>query len=418
MAKAVDKINAGVVVATRFVVPGDQIFTEYVNYMDRDEATRNENFIKFSAYQDYMGNPNKTTSLFTADKDQLKADEKQKLKNAFEVAQKNDSLMWQTVISFDNRFLEENGIYNAETQVVDEVKIRELTRGCMNKMLGKENMSNTAIWSAAIHFNTDNIHIHIATVEPIPTREKVVYQGKEQYRGKFKYSSIAAGKSNVVNSIMQQQPENQLINDLIRGTFVKNLKEKELDKDDALSKTFLDIYRKLPSDKRKWYYNMDAIKDIRPLIDELSKAYIEIYHKKDFEKLQNYLRGQEDKYKIAYGTGQENPNVEKRIQNHYAENKLNDMYARMGNAILTELRDYDRENRAAYYKHVKNHKHSAGAAGLLPLKDYRYFNANNSISLRSCLKKLKRSLRDDFEKRRSMMEYEQMEERIRQETER
>lgn len=415
MAKTVDKINAGVVVVTRFVASGNKLFTAYINYIDRDEATRNENFFSYSLYQDYMDDPNKSSSLFTADKDQLNPLEKQKLKKVFETAQKNQSLMWQTVISFDNHFLEENGIYHSETQMVDEIKLRELTRGCMGKILEKEKMSGTSIWSAAVHFNTDNIHIHVATVEPIPTRGKIIYQGKEQYRGKFKYSSISAGKSNVVNQIMKQQPENQLINNLIRGTFIKNLKERELDKDDALSKMFLDIYKKLPNDQRNWFYNKNEMKEIRPLIDELSKAYLDIYHKKDFEKLQSYLQIQEDKYKTAYGTGQNNSNTMNRIQNDFASNKLDDMYTRMGNAILTELRAYDKENRAAYYKYVKNHKQSASIQ--LP-KHYKLFQGNNSISLRSCLKKLKRTLHDDFEKRKNMMEYEQLEEKIQKETDR
>lgn len=415
MAKAVDKINAGVVVATRFVVPEADTFQSYIEYIDRDTATRSEHYSEYSAYQDYMDNPEKTTELFTADKDTLSAEEKQKLKQAFQVAQKNGSLMWQTVISFDNAFLEKNGIYNSETQTVDENKMRELTRGCMENMLKHENFFDTALWSAAIHFNTDNIHIHIATTEPVPTREKIKYKDEEQYRGKFKYESIAAGKRYVVNDILQQQPENQLINDIIRGTFVKNIKTRELDKDKALSKLFLNIYRKLPNDKRMWYYNMNSIKDIRPLIDKLSKTYIETYHKEDFEKLQKYLDKQQDKYMEAYGTGKENKNPEQRIPNNYAGNKINDMYARMGNAILSELRAYDKENRAAYYKYLRNHK---GTLGKRSPANYRQFNPNNSISLRSSLKKLRRSLQDEYEKKKNLILYEEMEESIRQENER
>lgn len=415
MAKAVDKINAGVVVTTRFVVPSADTFQNYIEYINRDTATRNEHYTEYSAYQGYMDNPEKTTELFTADKDKLSAVEKQKLKQAFQIAQKNGSLMWQTVISFDNAFLEKNGIYNSETQTVDENKMRELTRGCMENMLKHEKISETALWSGAIHFNTDNIHIHVATVEPIPTREKVKYKGKEQYRGKFKYESIAAGKRYVVNDILQQQPENQLINDIIRGTFVKNIKTRELDKDGALSKLFLDIYRKLPDDKRMWYYNMNAIKDIRPLIDKLSKTYIETYHKEDFEKLKKYLNTKQEKYKEAYGTGEKNKNPDQRVPNNYAENKINDMYVRMGNTILSELRAYDKENRAAYYKYLRNHKGTPGKRAPI---NYRLFNPNNSISLRSSLSRLKRALQEDYEKKRNQMLYEEMEETIQQESER
>lgn len=38
-----------------------------------------------------------------------------------------------------------------------------------------ESLEN-ATWSAAIHYNTDNIHVHVATVEPAPCRQKKMYQ--------------------------------------------------------------------------------------------------------------------------------------------------------------------------------------------------------------------------------------------------
>ena len=40
-------------------------------------------------------------------------------------------------------------------------------------MLEKENLQNS-VWSGAIHYNTDNIHIHVATVEPSPLRKKEI----------------------------------------------------------------------------------------------------------------------------------------------------------------------------------------------------------------------------------------------------
>lgn len=94
-----------------------------------------------------------------------------------------------------------------------EKKIYEATRKAVSKMLKSEGLEN-AVWSAAIHFNTDNIHVHIATVEPEPMRKKKEYiqyrtvekDGKrikepildrkgqsiktEEYVGRFKQKSI------------------------------------------------------------------------------------------------------------------------------------------------------------------------------------------------------------------------------------
>lgn len=129
-----------------------------------------------------MGNPNKSTGLFTRDKDNLMFEEKRELKAVFETAQRNESLMWQTVISFDNQWLENNGLYDQKNSILDEQKLKEVARLAINRMLKNEGLDH-AVWSAAIHYNTDNIHIHVATVEPFPIREKIVYQGKEEVRG-------------------------------------------------------------------------------------------------------------------------------------------------------------------------------------------------------------------------------------------
>lgn len=162
-------INAGCIVTTDFVTAGSKVFSGYIDYIDRETAVRNDNITKYSLYTDYMDNPEKTTELFTAYSDRLSNDEKQLLKSLYEKAQDNGSPMWQTVISFDNQWLEKNGIYNSEDGFLDVKTLQEYTRSAMSKMLQQEGLE-TATWSAAIHYNTDNFHIHVATVEPIPTR--------------------------------------------------------------------------------------------------------------------------------------------------------------------------------------------------------------------------------------------------------
>lgn len=111
-------IKAGMILKTKFTTAGSKKFMEYINYIDRDEAVRNDNFRKFDLFHDdygqlqqdswaegylaYMENPEKTIGLFTSEKDILSQKDKQTLKQAFSQAQKNNSVMWQTVLSFDN----------------------------------------------------------------------------------------------------------------------------------------------------------------------------------------------------------------------------------------------------------------------------------------------------------------------------
>ena len=99
------EIKAGVIFKSRFCSPTKKTFGDYINYIDRDEAVRNDNLSKFSLYNDYMGNSEKTTGLFTENKDFLTQNEKKELKDIFKTAQENESVMWQHVISFDNRWI-------------------------------------------------------------------------------------------------------------------------------------------------------------------------------------------------------------------------------------------------------------------------------------------------------------------------
>ena len=202
----------GVVLKTKFVTSDKKAFQDYVDYVDRDDAKKDQeaNEKLFTLYQDYMDNPDKTSSLFTQQSNQLNGEEKKQLKKLFEKAQKNKSIMWQDVITFHNPWLQENGLYDARTHTVDEKKLMEITRESMKEMLKRERLNESAIWSAAIHYNTGNIHIHIATVEPQPTRD----------RGKRKPKTLDAMKSTVVNQILNRGEQQQKINELIRNDMV------------------------------------------------------------------------------------------------------------------------------------------------------------------------------------------------------
>lgn len=167
-----ENISPGCIVVTEFAVSGSSVFSGYIDYMDRETAVRNDHISDFSLYTDYMDNPEKTTDLFTANSDHLTAEEKQNYKRLYEKAQDNGSPMWQTVISFDNSWLEKNGLYDSESGFISVKTLMNYTREAVKPMLKSEGLEN-AVWTAAFHYNTDNLHVHIATVEPTPTRKKV-----------------------------------------------------------------------------------------------------------------------------------------------------------------------------------------------------------------------------------------------------
>ncbi|MEG1427800.1 MAG: MobP2 family relaxase, partial [Oscillospiraceae bacterium] len=235
----------GVILKCRFIVPGSKKFRAYIDYISRTEAVRSEHFSKYSAYVgEYMDDRDKqnfvsekVSALFTRTKNNLTQKEKEALQKQFETAQKNLSPMWQNVISFDNRFLQEHGIYDQRTNFFDEEKLQSVTRQAMEKMLQNENMGSSAIWSASVHFNTDNLHIHIAVAEPYPTRplKNFTIRDREgqkkivtQYKAALKPGTLDKMKSQVVNAIVDRSEHLKKINDLIRDNLVGTVKNDEL----------------------------------------------------------------------------------------------------------------------------------------------------------------------------------------------
>lgn len=386
----------GVVTRHQFVF-GDDEFQNYINYMIRDEAVLTDDTKQIALFNDYIyksyDNSTNHEKLFTEHKDALSPHETSEMKKCFQYAQKNGSCMWQDVISFDNQWLLENGLYNNENGSVDTYKLHHVTRKYMNTMLQNENLSDSAIWTASIHFNTQHTHIHIAAVEPIPTREKVTkseYYG--QMKGHFKKQSILKAKSVVINDIINSSYESNLINDIIRKKIIQGKKDTSLFlTDDALVEKFFKLHETLPQDKRLWKYNNNAMKVYRPLIDEITHLYIEQYHKEDFNKLNALLKKRENKYKEAYGKADK--------FGSYTEHKIKDLYVRMGNTILKDVKEYDKAKKKAFLERKK-----FGRRAVSSMMKWRSHKLTNSY-----LKRLINSMDDSYSHYKNQREFEEME---------
>ncbi|WP_455920318.1 MobP2 family relaxase [Priestia megaterium] len=386
----VSSVTPGVVLKTKFVTSNLKAYKEYVDYVDREDAKKEYGAHEklFTLYQDYLANPDKTSSLFTDQSDGLNEKEKKQLKKLFETAQKNNSIMWQDVITFHNPWLQENGLYDAHTHTVDEKKLMEITRQSMKEMLKRERLNGSAVWSAAIHYNTGNIHIHIATVEPQPTRE----------RGKRKPKTLDAMKSKVVNQILNRGEQLQKINDLIRNDMVgKKKQDSSLRwKNRDIQPLFLQIYNHLPEDKRQWQYSYRTLKPMKPFIDVLSQKYIEKYHSHEYQQLLKKLDKEVEELKKAYGEGKVD---EKRYKN-YKQTKIDDLYKRMGNAFLKEMKDYDKQQQQIK-RMVESRKQSKRPASF-----------NQHVSMHFALKKMERAFKSEYESWKNQKHYEQLQKDI------
>lgn len=364
--------------------------------MMREEAVSTNDIEHISFLSDYLqrschddnDNELRHERLFTADKDFLSGDEVEHLKKCFDIAQNNKSNMWQTVISFDNEWLESNGLYNSESGAVDVHRLHELTRKHMNVMLDEEQLMDSTVWTASIHYNTAHTHIHIAAVEPCPTR---AVNNDDQYKGKFSKKSIFKAKSAVVNDIINQSEQSKMINDIIRNKIIADQKKHSMFEDAEMDEKFTRLLDMLPGDKRLWKYNNNAIKEYRPLVDELSKMFIEKYHKDDYAELNKLLTHREEQYRNAYGKSDK--------FGSYTEKKIQDLYSRMGNTILRELREYDKLKKESYLRNTKGTRRAVNG-----LAKYR-----NQSLINSSIRKLIGALNDNYEHYKNQQRYEELE---------
>lgn len=371
----------GVINKVKFIRNGSSKFKNFIDYIDRSEATRKKNFDKYSAYNNYMGNPEKIGSLFTKDKHSLTEKEVKKLKKDFDKAQSNGSNMWQEVFSFDNEFLEANGLYDSENGALDEEKIQEATRRAMEELSRREGFKDLT-WSASLHYNTDNIHVHIASVEINPSRE----------RGKFKPKTLYNMKSSFVNSLLDKQKDLDKINSLIRDNLIQGKKEMSFKEDIEMRKMVKEIVKKLPSDKRQWHYNYSSMQEIRPLIDNLTKYYIETYKKDEFKELVDRLEKEDKFYKEVYGKRKVEATT-------YKDNKIQDLYTRMGNTILKEIKEYVKE------EDLKSQKKFENLQG-------KWERNKNIIITKQGISMMKKSLNNDINSMKNQREYEKLQNSI------
>lgn len=371
----------GVINKVKFIRNGSSKFKNFIDYIDRSEATRKKNFDKYSAYNNYMGNLEKIGSLFTKDKHSLTEKEVKKLKKDFDKAQSNGSNMWQEVFSFDNEFLEANGLYDSENGALDEEKIQEATRRAMEELSKREGFKDLT-WSASLHYNTDNIHVHIASVEINPSRE----------RGKFKPKTLYNMKSSFVNSLLDKQKDLDKINLLIRDNLIQGKKEMSFKEDIEMRKMVKEIVQKLPSDKRQWHYNYNSMQEVRPLIDNLTKYYIETYKKDEFKELVDRLEKEDKFYKEVYGKRKVETTT-------YKDNKIQDLYTRMGNTILKEIKEYVKEEDLKSQKKFEN------------LQE-RWERNKNIIITKQSISMMKKSLNNDINSMKNQREYEKLQSSI------
>lgn len=356
------KKTAGIILTSAFVMPGSNTYQEYLDYMERNEATRNEHFDSFNAfsptnqsdsvsaieggnetmfatYNDYMSNPEKTSALFTKAYDKAPNHVVQEMKNYFEEAQKNKSPLWQMVFSFRNEWLVKHHYLDAETNHLNKEQLYQATRLAIEELEKKEGLKGE--WTGAIHYNTDNIHIHVGYVEKNPTREWINYTHPKdpsksgwQFKGKFLQKNIRATKRVFVNELMQNKEQLAMLETCLNHQ--KKMAEscKEQFSQGIYEEKFLALLDKLPDNQYFWKYGFAEKHHFKQEVDQLITHFLEDDGQELMAKILPKLEKISNEYEEAYGNPRNEPT--------YFEQKLygkNGLYSKIGNLILQEAKN-------------------------------------------------------------------------------
>lgn len=381
------------ILKSKFVLPNKVKYSSYVDYMSRKNAIYKDNdfdYLQFKNFNDYMSDQEKTTGLFTKYNDYLNPDEKKELKTTFEKSQMNDSVLWQDVFSFDNDWLNENGFMNKGNEPDAQI-IREATRNAMDRLFKEEKMETTGVWSAAIHMNTDNIHVHVATVEKNNTRERKMYPDKNGgkilgFKATRKPLTLDHMKSSFINTMTNRDKNLEKISSLRNDLYSEfNLSEK-LNKDKSFySKQTKKILKELPENKKDWNY-----KNISPKAKVEIQKVVEKYKEDNpkYNEFSKYVNQESNNMKKLYGKSI-------RDTKGYAKNKEDDLNYRLGNRFLKELKNNSKEINVD--KESKKNK-----------KDFTQKQNKMFFVTKKDIRKINEAIGSEFKEQINIMEFEKV----------
>ena len=395
------------------ILDGKDDYTKYLSYMSREYALKKKEKLspaeekelhmvhkKLAGYSENQEEEKALQSnlgLFSIDKETMTVEDMLDARERIQAAQSNGSVLYQDVISFDMDFLIKRSLYDPETEQLDESRLRQAGIKMMEQMFKDESIPS-GYWFAAIHRNTEHVHIHFATVESRNTRQirNVKRDGIpcREPQGKRKQPTIDAMKSKFATTLTDRTSQLTRISDL-RNTLYQSVKEAYSMNKEQLEEAELlgDIYSGLPENKKDWRYAVVPA-STREKIDRLTDSLMS--DNPDYIEYVSLVEAEGRYRKKLYGES-------KREDKDYAENQKKDIKARLGNSLLKELKQD--VNKMEYVR--KAYSKKSGVAESNPKGRSRKpaFSKYN-------LYHLKRALNDDYEKWRAEKDYERMQERI------
>lgn len=297
---------------------------KYINYMTRSKA------IKENSDHEFLN------GSFSNTKRYITKDDVRDIKKSVVSAKENGSVMFQDVVSFDNDFLEQEGLYNKKNGDLNEEALYLATKGMMDTLIKKEKLVNS-FWFATIHRNTDHIHIHTTLMEEKNTREVINYKGVEQARGKRKQSSLDEMLFKFGSTILDRTTKFERLSQLrkeipfelkeeTKGMLSKIYQKHNQKSENNLEKKIEELIEIIPTTTKG--YNA-LPKGTQNKIDEVTEYMTKnSSKKKEYDETTKLL---DNLYQSVYGNKYE--------KNSFYNNRQQDFNERVGNAIVLQIKN-------------------------------------------------------------------------------
>lgn len=315
---------------------------DFMEYMSRPEAFCSDNHIddeeynpktsfKGSDFLTYMSNEEKSDGLFDSTRELLDDNDKE-VYRAYEMQSRTEGCpKYYGVMSFDNEFLVEHGLLSPDGKHLDSKQLKELGREGINALIHSNPKfeDSNVYWNAAIHTNTDNVHIHYSICEYHRLEDRRQTTAGQDL---IPISSFNKLKSVVANRIIGDEhlQRIQTARDEIRSQFAaKGIREQLAELLDILPDNIL------RSSKEQAGYNSRYVKRYQAAIQKVVKNIIG--SDADLQDLTRQfataVSDGQNLYRRIYGEGSQE------LYLNFSKNRYADLQERLGNEVLNGVRD-------------------------------------------------------------------------------
>lgn len=301
----------------------DENLAGYLGYTDRKAATKLEDGLT-GVYP-----------TFTQDSLNLTHKQHHELADKIIEAQKNKSMLWQGIVSFNPDFLERAKLYDPETGVVNQRAIKRAVQKAIPEMLKQEELNvPETFWWADVHLNTNHVHVHIGISQTKNTRPLKFGEPK----GRFQTKSLKKIKSIVHREVEDKVSRKQDINlekkiDELKKDVVDQLKENL--QQQHQQKILEQIWHALPKykDKRRWRASNNSydFREAKLLTGKLVDDFLKTDLNQDYEEYLSAIKQKDSDNREKYGQN---------IPDSIPKNQK-DLHDYLMNRVFNELRKVD-----------------------------------------------------------------------------